>query len=99
MGADAYRYWHHRGPDEGSKQVIGTIIDLILGPIGAILGAIVAAGAVYFGGRSAGASKEKRKAVEKELKAHDRITDADVGIGASDGERAKRLREMADRWK
>lgn len=35
---------------------------------------------------------------EQEIKAHDRINDADIGIGATDDERRKRLREMGDEW-
>lgn len=35
---------------------------------------------------------------EQEVKAHDRINQADIGIGATDEQRAERLRDMADDW-
>lgn len=33
--------------------------------------------------------------LKDEVKAHERINDADTGVGATDGERVKRLREIA----
>ena len=38
-----------------------------------------------------------RRRLQDEVDAHDRITNADTGIGATDAERIKRLRDMADK--
>lgn len=79
--------------------MLPTILDLIMGPLGAILAGIATVAAAYFSGRSAGKNKAAREKLEKELERHDRITDADIGIGASDAERRKRLHDMGDKWK
>lgn len=79
--------------------MIDTILGLLIGPLGAALGAILAIGLAYLRGRSAGQDKAKRTAMEKEIKGHERITEADIGIGASDAERRKRLHDMGNDWR
>lgn len=66
----------------------------IIGGIVAFLLAI--AGAWVFGQRK-GEQKVKDRIKQSEAEAHERIENADVGIGANDSERIRRLREMADR--
>ena len=36
--------------------------------------------------------------LEGEVEAHERINQADTGVGATDAERVKRLQRMADKW-
>jgi hypothetical protein len=59
--------------------------------------AIVALVATWFGGRKAGKTDAKVDALKSEVKAHERINEADLGSGASDIERIRRLREFAER--
>ena len=63
----------------------------------AAAGALVAAFAMaYFKGRSDSATKAENKQLKSEIDAHERINEADTGGGATDGERIKRLHEMAE---
>lgn len=65
--------------------------------IGGIVAFLIAiAGAWVFGQRK-GEQKVKDRIRQSEAEAHERIENADTGVGATDGERIKRLREMADR--
>ena len=57
----------------------------------AILGAL----GLYFKGRSDAKGKADLKDLKADIKAHERINDADLGIGATDGERIDWLREFA----
>jgi len=59
--------------------------------------AIAALMATWFGGRKAGKTDAKVDALKQEVKAHDRINEADTGIGASDADRIRMLREFAKR--
>ena len=67
-------------------------IKMILAAVGAALAAFVVA---YFKGRSDSAMVAQNQRLRSEMDAHARINDADTGGGATDGERIKRLREMA----
>jgi hypothetical protein len=60
---------------------------------GAVL--IAAFVAAYFKGRRDSAMVSENQHLKSEIDAHERINDADTGGGATDGERIKRLREMA----
>lgn len=78
------------------------IWDLISGLLPNVWGYLAAAGAallglggVYLKGRSDAKAKAENKAMKEDLKAHERINEADLGIGASDAERVERLREFA----
>lgn len=51
--------------------------------------------ALYLKGRSDAKAKADGKAMKEDMKAHERINEADLGIGATDDERVKRLREFA----
>lgn len=51
--------------------------------------------AVYIKGRSDAKAKAATKAMNEDIKAHERINEADLGVGATDGERIERLREFA----
>ena len=50
---------------------------------------------LYSKGRSDAKAKADTKAMKEDLKAHERINEADLGIGASDAERVERLRDFA----
>lgn len=52
---------------------------------------------LYLKGRSDAKAKAENKAMKEDLKAHERINQADLGIGASDAERVERLRDFADK--
>ena len=78
------------------------IWDLISGLLPNVWGYLAAAGAallglggVYLKGRSDAKAKAENKAMKEDLKANERINEADLGIGASDAERVERLREFA----
>ena len=53
---------------------------------------------VYLKGRSDAGINARYRQLKEEVDAHDRISDADTGGGATDAERIKRLRDMADEW-
>lgn len=50
---------------------------------------------LYLKGRSDAKAKAETKAMKEDMKAHARINEADLGIGASDAERVDRLRDFA----
>ena len=52
---------------------------------------------VYSRGKSDARRAAQQRRLQGEVDAHDRITNADTGIGATDAERIKRLRDMADK--
>lgn len=62
--------------------------------IGAALVALVAAFAI---GRRNGKQSAEVDTLKREDAAHERINDADLGLGASDAERVDRLRDFATR--
>jgi hypothetical protein len=68
-------------------------LKLWLAALGALIVAFVAA---YLKGRGDSAARAENQKLEAEIDAHERINDADTGGGATDGERIKRLRDMAD---
>ena len=51
--------------------------------------------ALYFKVRSGDKAKAENKVMKEDIKAHERINEADLGVGATDGERIERLREFA----
>lgn len=53
--------------------------------------------AVYGKGRGDAAAAARRRKLEGEINAHNRINDADLGGGATDAERVKRLHGIADK--
>lgn len=71
------------------------LLDIILGPIGAALGGILAALVAFVAGRSNGRQKAKNEALQGYQKERKKIDETDLGIGASDGERIDRLRDIA----
>lgn len=40
----------------------------------------------------------ERDRLDRERRAHDRINDADIGVGATDGERRERLHRLGREW-
>jgi hypothetical protein len=81
---------------------VSVIWDLLSGLVPNLWGYVAAAGAavlgilgVYFKGRKDAKTKAENKAMKEDIKAHDRINQADLGIGATDGQRIDRLRDFA----
>lgn len=75
--------------------MIAFIWKLILGGLWKPLLAVLGAVGIYAKGRSDAKAKAENKAVKEDLKAHERINEANLGIRASDAERVERLREFA----
>lgn len=71
------------------------MIDLIFGPLGAILGIIVSAMATWLAGRSSGKSSVERKLDKAYRDERKEIDNEDLGLGATDATRVERLRKMS----
>lgn len=54
--------------------------------------------ALYAKGRADARMATAQRRLQDEVDAHDRITNADTGIGASDAERIKRLQHLGQQW-
>lgn len=76
--------------------MIGTILDLILGPLGAILGAIVGAAVLFFGGKSVGKKGAENDAMRDAGERTERGRDA-VRTGRGD-DPSERLRRNDGKW-
>jgi hypothetical protein len=78
---------------------MSAILDLITGGIGpyiiAALGAMVAIVTAFFRGKASANAKRDARDAKANEQAHGRMNDADLGIGATDGERIDRLRGFA----
>lgn len=72
------------------------MVDLILGPIGAALGMLISVAAAFIAGRSAARAGAERDAAKEYRDVRKEIDDADLGLGASDSERIKRLQGLAN---
>lgn len=70
-----------------TSLIIAKAIPWLLGMIGLI--------GVYLRGRHNGKVKATRDVMEAYKKTRERIDNADTGIGASDAERVRRLREFS----
>ncbi len=57
--------------------------------------AFVIIGGAWLAGRRDAKQAQKMDALKKDAKAHERINEADTGIGATDADRIERLREFA----
>ena len=75
--------------------MIALIWKLILGGLWRPLLAVLGAAGLYAKGRADAKAKAENKAMKEDIKAHERINQADLGIGASDAERIERLRDFA----
>jgi len=77
------------------------IWDLILGPLGAIIGGVALAVLAWITGRQQGKRNERDKRAATDAKAYrdkrKEIDNADLGHGATDAGRIKRLQSIADR--
>lgn len=73
---------------------MAAIIDALIGPLGAVAAVVAAIVAAWARGRQSGAEKAEKHGYETELRAHERINDADIGGGATDAERINRLRNI-----
>lgn len=78
--------------------MLDLIFALIPGEWLAAIGvAVTALAAAWFGGRKSAKSDAKSKLAEVKAKQLERIADADLGLGASDADRIRRLRDFADK--
>lgn len=76
--------------------MIDLILALIPGEWLAAAGfALAALAATWFGGRKSAKADAESKLAEVKAKQLERIADADLGLGASDADRIKRMREFA----
>jgi len=77
------------------------IWDLIIGPLGAIIAAVVGIVGLWFTAWRSATVKEQDKRAAADAKAYQEkrkeIDNADLGHGATDAERIKRLQSIADR--
>jgi len=77
------------------------LIDALLGSIGGLLAGVVAVVGALILGRWQGASGERERRSGQDARDYrderQKIDAEDLGIGASDSELAKRLRDIADR--
>lgn len=71
------------------------MLDLIISPLGAIIGLLVSVGVAFLAGNTASRAKAERDAAKEYRDTRKEIDDADLGLGASDSERIKRLRELS----
>lgn len=78
---------------------MAALIEAMIGPLGGILGALVVAVGIWLRGRHAGAQDAEQDKLKDEVRAHDRINNADTGGGATDAERIVELQRLADKWK
>lgn len=69
-------------------------LKLWLGAVGAALMALVG---VYLAGRRAAQQEAATDALRGDAKAHERINDADIGIGAADADNIAWLRTFHDK--
>ena len=76
-----------------------SILDLITGGIGPYLiaagSAVLAIVMAFFRGKASANAKRDARDAKANEQAHGRMNDADLGIGATDSERVKRLRGFA----
>jgi hypothetical protein len=70
---------------------------IIVGALWKPIAAALAFAGLWLKLRSDAKARADLQDAKEELEGHDRITDADLGLGATDGDRVKRLREFADR--
>lgn len=75
--------------------MIGLVWKLIVGGLWKPILKGLAMVGLYFKGRADAKAKADIKAMKEDMKAHERINEADLGVGASDAERIERLREFA----
>lgn len=78
--------------------MVDLILTLIPGEWLAAVGAAIAAlAALWFGGRRSANADAKAKLADVKAKQLERIADADLGLGASDADRIKRMRDFANK--
>jgi hypothetical protein len=80
---------------------MSAVIDALLGPIGGLVAGIAAILGALILGRWQGAAGERERRSGQDARDYrderQKIDAQDLGIGASDSELAKRLRDIADR--
>jgi hypothetical protein len=76
--------------------MIGTVLDLIIGPLGAALGAVIAVALAYFRGKSAGKKGAEHDAMQDTF---DRLEKGRDAVRDGRGhDPADRLRKNDQRW-
>jgi hypothetical protein len=75
------------------------ILSKIYGWLAAVAASLGLLASVWFVGYRNAMTRNKQKANESELEAHERINDAETGVGATDADRIDRLQDMGKRWR
>jgi uncharacterized membrane protein YccC len=65
--------------------------------LAATVGAVVALVAAWISGKRSASVRAKNRGMRAEDAKHERINNADLGLGASDAERIKRLHDFANK--
>ncbi len=65
--------------------------------LSAALALLAAFWGAWIAGRREGAQAARVDALEGDAKAHERITDAEIGLDLSDADRVRKLHEFADK--
>jgi hypothetical protein len=75
------------------------ILSKIYGWLAAVAASLGLLASVWIVGYRNAMTRNRHKAAESELEAHERINDAETGVGATDADRIKRLQDMGERWR
>lgn len=73
------------------------LLDMLLGPLGALLGAVVTAVAIFFVGRRSGKTTAERDAAKARGDTYERMQDADLGDADTPDQHREWLRERGER--
>jgi hypothetical protein len=74
------------------------ILSKIYGWLAAVAASLGVLASVWFVGYRNAMTRNKQKANESEIEAHERINNAETGVGATDADRIERLQDMGKRW-
>jgi hypothetical protein len=61
-----------------------------------LAGIFAVLGGAWLAGKRQGALRAENKALQRRVETQERINDADLGFGATDADRVKRLRDFSD---
>jgi hypothetical protein len=75
------------------------ILSKIYGWLAAVAASLGLLASVWFVGYRNAMTRNKNKTNESEIEAHERINNAETGVGATDADRIKRLQQMGNRWR
>jgi hypothetical protein len=75
------------------------MLSKIYGWLAAVAASLGLLASVWFVGYRNAMTRNKQKANESEIEAHERINDAETGVGVTDADRIKRLQDLGKRWR